>query len=987
MSVARVPFALIGVVLLVGSATFAGSLGAPTAGQPDVDRAMDRTESATQSAVRDAVTTAAVAAARNPVTHRASTPTGRVLSRGSTFRDALRLRIYVAVRDRLDRISRRQGDVTVTASVPATPTAGDLDDAMARVSVERDGTDLRATVENVTLTARRNGRVVGRRTISPTVTVPVPTLAVHDRVERFERRLNGGPAERGLGGRLTAQLYALTWIRGYAQYGGAPIENVLANRHIGLLTNSNVLTMQREHFGASDPRGRSVLQWAVADTAITDAIRGSEGRVASYLSELKSHEKLDRLPATVLSRRGATTPSPAASDSVTVAVNDTADRAFLRTLDGLNDTIESAYQTEVQLRQRVLDRTDRTLHEPREPDPDWELVAVRRDADRSVRPRQSPPPDPDGPWHVFEHYPRRVVLETTVERVWNTSDGHVETVEISETRADVLVALVGRHDGGPAPTRGVDPVHKPGGPLDGPNLRGVGEKARERLIGRQDVDNLAVDAVRSDGTTTTATVTGELPAGIYAWVYADLVRLREEVRDLSITVERGKLATFQVNPARRLRAKLHRRRADLLDLPDTYSATPDRARANARVAYLRAVRTRLTERARAHEKSREEIADELEDRDLRSLDAMQRDYERKGSASDPQAPDLPMRVEAAPSYLTLGELDGNEVARLPPGRATHPLVARNVNLITVPYGDLASGITRMFLGPERVRLQTAIQVLRTARRFDASTSNASVDAARIEAGVEDALGYLSWQASLSLASSPAVPATDGAAVVEAALRRWKDPVELGQAWLDGAAVDAIHAEATRRWDLSDVQSDRLRVRLETGTALALDSSGAQPPKPAVNDTVRTFKDEFGGKLSDEVADRLRRGSRLTIEELTGRTLSRLPAGLPLAPPVAPWYLTVNYWQVQVRGEYSRFAVSVPRGTPDTPGARFQYVRDTGTVSLDVDGDGSRERLGQTTRVRFRTHTSVAIAVPPGPRGVGDVDGNRDERSPGWPDPG
>jgi hypothetical protein len=101
----------------------------------------------------------------------------------------------------------------------------------------------------------------------------------------------------------------------------------------------------------------------------------------------------------------------------------------------------------------------------------------------------------------------------------------------------------------------------------------------------------------------------------------------------------------------------------------------------------------------------------------------------------------------------------------------------------------------------------------------------------------------------------------------------------------------------------------------------------------------------------------------------------------------PWVTTVNYWSVQVRGEYTRFVVSVPRGTPDTPGGRFRYVRESGSVGLDIDEDGQPERLGRTASVSFRTHTSVAIAVPPGMRGVGDVDGVMNEQSPGWPRPG
>jgi hypothetical protein len=109
--------------------------------------------------------------------------------------------------------------------------------------------------------------------------------------------------------------------------------------------------------------------------------------------------------------------------------------------------------------------------------------------------------------------------------------------------------------------------------------------------------------------------------------------------------------------------------------------------------------------------------------------------------------------------------------------------------------------------------------------------------------------------------------------------------------------------------------------------------------------------------------------------------------MPVAPAPGFWYATVNLWRVEVAGEYARFTVRVPRGTPDDPGAQLHYVREEGTVTLDIDGDGTGERLGRTTRVSFRTGTEVATAVPPGPQGVGDVDGQAREESPGWPEPG
>jgi len=95
------------------------------------------------------------------------------------------------------------------------------------------------------------------RTEDRTVVVAVPTLAAHERTERFEERLNRGPVEGpGLGRQITASLYAMTWARGYGQYAGAPVENVLANRHVELSTNAGIVRTQRDVFGTSDPNAR-----------------------------------------------------------------------------------------------------------------------------------------------------------------------------------------------------------------------------------------------------------------------------------------------------------------------------------------------------------------------------------------------------------------------------------------------------------------------------------------------------------------------------------------------------------------------------------------------------------------------------------------------------------------------------------------------------------------------------------------------------------
>jgi hypothetical protein len=95
--------------------------------------------------------------------------------------------------------------------------------------------------------------------------------------------------------------------------------------------------------------------------------------------------------------------------------------------------------------------------------------------------------------------------------------------------------------------------------------------------------------------------------------------------------------------------------------------------------------------------------------------------------------------------------------------------------------------------------------------------------------------------------------------------------------------------------------------------------------------------------------------------------------------------TLNAWHVAVRGEYGRVVLRSRRGRP--PEGTLSYVRDGRGVRLDVDGDGETEHLGRSARVSFDVSTTVVVVVPPGSRGVGDTNGDADERSPGWTERG
>lgn len=991
MSGTRVPFALVGVLLLVGSAAFAGSLQQPSVTGPPVDEALDDIGAETQSAVRDGVSTAAREAARNPVTVPANTTAGEVINRSASFRDTLRLRSYLAVRDRLNRLSGTSEGLNVTAGLPETPTAATLRRAKRRVSLERageEGSALRATIKNITLTVGQNEQQLGRRTLSPTVTVPVPTLFVHDRVRAFERRLDSGPVSPGLGSRLTARLYALTWVRGYAQFGGAPIDNVVTNRHIALFTNDAVLSMQRDFFDRDDQRGAALLGWATANTALTDIIDGTDHPVAKRLSTVHNDLQGERLPAVLAEQRGSEIYGVSPRDTRMVGINETADRAFLATADGLNRTIREPYRVGVRLRTTVSETTSVVLDEPARPGgtkTSRSLLNVSVRNETTVSAREVSPHDPNDPWHRLTTHSRWVNRTQTIQRTWDVSNGTRRTVERRKRAHAVEITLSGRHDTGDTPLRPFVSIHRRGGPLDGPNLADIERKAQKRLIQRRGgTTRLARETVKSGEQRIKMKMLGDRPVNLSEWVYRDIAALRERVRNISVSVSKGALATMQVNPASRLVAELDDRRAEMRAVPSRYDGVATRAQVAARTAFLKRVRARLQERTARHERLQSKLDDRLADTDIGSLKRLQSAYDDRGQALDRSGrSDITMRVSAAPSYLTLGELDGDDVSGVPAGTTEHPLVAYNRNLFTVPYGDGADAVVDGVLGEDRTRLRTASRVLSAAVGFGVEKNETE----RLREEIAESNAVLQTLLADSLGVVPNKTFAERIGVVQRALEPWEGTVATADALSNGSAAAAIRTEATERWNLSYSRGDRLGLVLERRLENLRKTETIRTPEKPVAEHFETVQRLAVSRLTGTIENETKKRIKRQIERRVGKSLSRLPAGLPLAPFPPYWYLTVNYWEIQVAGEYARFAVSVPHGTADHPGGRFTYVRDGSSVELDVDDDGSVETLGRATRVNFEIRTGVTIAVPPRPRGVGDVDGQMNETSPGWPKPG
>ncbi|WP_338741708.1 DUF7286 family protein [Haloplanus salilacus] len=1002
---ARVPFALVGVLLLVGASTFAAVVDTrgPDRIDRDADVAMERVEAATTETIRSAVGEASRAAATEPVTEPAATPYGRLLSDARPFRDALRLRIYLSLDDRLETTRYRRGDVTAVASLPEATTPAELGRAMDRIEVKGvgNGTAVRVTVRNVTVSARDDGRLVAREHRTRTVTVATPVLALHDRTATFETRLNRTPLDGpGLGRRLTARLYPIAWARGYAQYGGVPIANVVATRHVETSTNAALLTAQRSAFGRSDPAGRratrrATLELGVRDlTAATEADSSWADRVVPRPNERRNASGNTSVELPIRGRDG---PSP--SHRIDVDTGVAPDRAATglrteavrsnRSLDGL---FRSAYRVEAELLTSSRQTYDEPRPEPNTPGEEWSLETTDVTMSAEVDASSAPAPDSGSERHRFETFTRHVTLDRTVAWTWRRGNRTITTDGEWTERYRVGVAVVGEYaPNGTAPDRPTRQTFERGGPVGGPNLADVPGKAERRLVDEQGGrDDVAVAVANDSLGVHERTVYGDRPSALRSWVNADLAELRGRLSNASVGVDAGRIATYTANPPERLADDLRKRRMALIEPPDRYRGAADRARVAARAALVDATIRRLERRADGHEERRRAFDRVLGHAGIESPRSLRRTLDAGRRSAGPANASLaregtpptgPVSVvpDGSPAYLTVASVSHDRAVGVPPSRSYHPLSSENVNLFVAPYGDAADSVAGSGSnGSSRTRLRTAAQALNAADGVE----NASIREPRsdLRSAVSGSVATLRAGSRHTVRSETQLSRPSVREAVTAGFDRWESPADRALAASNGSLARAIAVEADERASGADpARVDRIEARLETTFGRTLATRAGTVAQERVNATVTRVRERAMTDAADAATD------RLLTDRLNG-TLGAVPAGLPVAPVPGYWYATINVWSVSVRGAYARFSLRTRRGGP-TPGGTLRYVRDGSTVRLDVDGDGDGERLGRDERVDFETRTAVAVAVPAGRDGVGDVDGEREERAGTWPRPG
>ena len=284
---AMVPLAVVGVLLLLSSVMFVGYMETRADPEPTVDAtlAVEMTESAMQSTVRDATQRATKAAATQPLTAPADTEWGDVLNesgRGDPFENYLRALIYLEVKSDLGLAGQHRGDIETNVTVPAVDDASELEEAIERVSLHSEKTNLTVTLDNLTITATHRDDVIDEYETSVEVTVATPIMQLHDRVEQYQYAIDDAEiTERGFTQRFNARTYAIGWARGWAQNYRAPVAEVLANRHVEPSANAALYRTQQDVFGDADPNLRDAtrLGWTCM------ALKDGEAMFDEYMSD------------------------------------------------------------------------------------------------------------------------------------------------------------------------------------------------------------------------------------------------------------------------------------------------------------------------------------------------------------------------------------------------------------------------------------------------------------------------------------------------------------------------------------------------------------------------------------------------------------------------------------------------------------------------------------------------------------------------------
>ncbi|WP_415378737.1 hypothetical protein [Halosimplex sp. TS25] len=290
---ARIPFSIVGVFLLVTSVSVVGYMETRPDPEPEVDvsTAIDQASATTQTVLRESTADAARKAAQEPVTVAADTPAGRALDSGSesVFKRYVKLRVYLEMRERLRAAQYTETGTTTRMSIPPIDySESSVEEAIDTVTLTvgsdsgtpdvEDGT-VKATVEDITYEVSREGEIIEEQTNDVTVTVSTTTFLIHDKVQSYQDSLKAdffGSTDYGFGKRFAARLYPLMYGKAYyermaprAQSG--VFDKMVMKKELEVLANDANFALQRKTFGTQDPAADRVMLAAWSCVAARNA--------------------------------------------------------------------------------------------------------------------------------------------------------------------------------------------------------------------------------------------------------------------------------------------------------------------------------------------------------------------------------------------------------------------------------------------------------------------------------------------------------------------------------------------------------------------------------------------------------------------------------------------------------------------------------------------------------------------------------------------
>ncbi|WP_083902788.1 DUF7286 family protein [Natrinema versiforme] len=317
---ARIPFALIAVLLLLSSIMIVGVLESRDTPTVDTDNAlaMDRAESVAVGELRQAVLRAADDAASAPVTSTDGADaafSSAIDEDEAVFDQYFKLLIYREVSESFATAEQRvDHDTTARASVDRIDwgDGDDLEAAIDRVSIDRrEAGVITVEVDGIELTVSEGDGETATEQRSLAVTVGTPLYQLKDRTEEFQSQLNKGFFETdsydGFGRYFAARMYPYTWGKAYydrLSSGDRAFHNLTPNEHTEVMVNDAVFGLQEKTFGTTDPyKDRAMLlptlcmgsdlASSAGDVKTEDFLPGGENNSLANESDLCNADLID----------------------------------------------------------------------------------------------------------------------------------------------------------------------------------------------------------------------------------------------------------------------------------------------------------------------------------------------------------------------------------------------------------------------------------------------------------------------------------------------------------------------------------------------------------------------------------------------------------------------------------------------------------------------------------------------------------------------